>query len=90
MYGIRDYLAYLRYGAMWLFQDEILPWQLLVTGKSHRSCIAIDIAQSLSYLLEVIFLLPAGEVYKRVVSPSLSVPEKKDGLQRLSVSFFWT
>ena len=52
MYGARDYLAYLGYGAMRLFQDDIIrgiSWQLLATKqKIYRSLIAINIARSLS------------------------------------------
>ena len=49
MYGARDYLAYLRYGAKRLFQDETGPWQLLVPErKIYWSRIAINIARSLT------------------------------------------
>ena len=50
MYGARAYLAYLGYGAMWLFQDEITRghgnfWSL--KKKEDRSRIAINIARPL-------------------------------------------
>ena len=49
MYGARDYLAYCGYGAMPLFQDEIIRghsnfWS---RKKNYRSRIAINIALSL-------------------------------------------
>ena len=52
MYGGRDYLAYLRYGAMRLFQDEILrsPGNFWSRKKIYRSRIPINIARSLMIL----------------------------------------
>jgi hypothetical protein len=52
MYGAEDNLAYLGYGAMRLFQDEIIRghgnfWS---RKKNYRSCIAINIARSLTDL----------------------------------------
>ena len=50
MYGTRDYLAHLGYGAMRFFQDEILRghgnfWS---RKKMYRSRIPINIARSLT------------------------------------------
>ena len=60
-------------------------------GKSfERTLVRVAIAYLVSLITH--FYFPPREVYKRVVSQSVCpcVPKKFDGLQRLSVSFFWT
>ena len=82
MYGARAYLAYIGYGVILLFQDEILRdngnfWSPKI---NYRSCIAINIGPSLSY-----HVIVSHQKWKFLSRTKRKPPSKLEDLKNLNL-----